>query len=234
LIGTRAACPSRSASNPRRGRATACRTDRTATYWFASTAPGSLPPLRRKRTSDQASGWMTLPWLSSVVGLEVVRTTTYVRNRVPRVRPAYRAARLTFINDVYQGTRCYSFPHPRYAVLLVSTPGIPLVFARHAAGRTAELRLQTDTRIADGYKTAPITNPDAASASQSCYLPNRNSTPQARPKQTACLSTNWDLLRSRPLLRVHAESSKHGVAVASSGLCFSVTSWRGFLRARRR
>src|SRR5450755_2459926 len=64
----------------------------------------------------------------------------------PAFAPRTGAARLTFINDVYQGTRCYSFPHPRYAVLLVSTPGIPLVFAHHAAGRTAELRLQTDTR----------------------------------------------------------------------------------------
>jgi hypothetical protein len=162
------------------------------------------------------------------------------------------AARLTFINDVYQGTRCYSFPHPRYAVLLVSTPAVllvstpavllvstPAVLLVSTPGippRVCPACCRADGRaeIADGYKTAPITNPDAASASQSCYLPNRNSRPQARPKQTACLSTNWDLLRSRPLLRVHAESSKHGVAVASSGLCFSVTSWRGLLRARRR
>ena len=136
------------------------------------------------------------------------------------------AARLTFINDVYQGTRCYSFPHPRYAALLVSTPGIPRVCP-------ACCRADGRAEIADGYKTAPITNPDAASASQSCYLPNRNSRPQACPKQTACLSTNRDLLLSRPLLRVHAGSSKHGVAVASSGLCFSDVMART-LRARRR
>jgi hypothetical protein len=134
------------------------------------------------------------------------------------------AARLTFINDVYQGTRCYSFPHPRYAALLVSTPGIPRVCP-------ACCRADGRAENADGYKTAPITNPDAASASPSCYLPNRNSRPQACPKQTVCLSTNRDLLLSRPLLRVHAGSSKHGVAVASSGLCFSDVMARTFARA---